>query len=386
MCKASTIAVLIGLLAVGLWTNEALAAGQVFTVRDVAVDETAGDAQEARQIALRNAEVIAWNRLIDSMAGVNASQVGQPDGQTLQSMVQSLEFADEKITTGRYRALVTVRFRSDAVLGWLESSGVAHASAPTPTLLVLPVLDTGDGHVLWLEGGNPWLTAWQLDRSPGHVVPVVAPVADLDDLLAIDEAGAVSGDWSAMQSLISRYRADGVLVAIASSNGETFEQTLTWYEGPNGTNVPVNRPEPVAQVDSTATTTSDGTVVISTAPVEGAGAYAGGPVSAGDYAAGVVQARVSLDNFWSVATTAPTGPEAVMVAEIPIRSLSEWVEIRNLLARPAVLNQSLPLVVGVDRVRILLRYFGTFEQLRTGLRQVGLNLTAQGNTWLIVPL
>jgi len=109
-------------------------------------------------------------------------------------------------------------------------------------------------------------------------------------------------------------------------------------------------------------------------------------VAPGDYAAGVVQARVSLDNFWSVATTAPTGPEAVMVAEIPIRSLSEWVEIRNLLARPAVLNQSLPLVVGVDRVRILLRYFGTFEQLRTGLRQVGLNLTAQGNTWLIVPL
>ncbi|GEM_PF-4097870 len=386
MCKAAVTTALIGLLTVALWTNEALAAGQVFTVRDVAVDETAGDAQAAQQVALRSAEIIAWNRLIDSMAGVNASQVGQPDSATLQTMVQSLEFADEKITTGRYRALVTVRFRSDAVLGWLETSGVAHASAPTPTLLVLPVLDTGDGHVLWLEGGNPWLTAWQRDRSPGHVVPVVAPVADLDDLLAIDEAGAVSGDWSAMQGLISRYRADGVLVAIARANGESFEQTLTWYEGPIGTIVPVNRPEPISPAGSTETIVTDGTVVISTAPVEGTSDYAGGAVAVGDYAAGVAQARVSLDNFWSVATTAPTGPDAVMVAEIPIRSLAEWVEIRNLLARPAVLNQSLPLVVGVDRVRVLLRYVGSFEQLRTGLRQVGLNLTAQGNTWLIVPL
>jgi hypothetical protein len=386
MCKAVVTTALIGLLTVALWTNEALAAGQVFTVRDVAVDETAGDAQAARQVALRSAEIIAWNRLIDSMAGVNASQVGQPDSSTLQTMVQSLEFADEKITTGRYRALVTVRFRSDAVLGWLETSAVAYASAPTPTLLVLPVLDTGDGHVLWLEGGNPWLSAWQRDRSPGHVVPVVAPVADLDDLLAIDEAGAVSGDWSAMQGLISRYRAGGVLVAIARSNGESFEQTLTWYEGPNGTIVPVNRPEPISPAGSTETIVTDGTVVISTAPVEGTSDYAGGAVADGDYAAGVAQARVSLDIFWSVATTAPTGPEAVMVAEIPIRSLAEWVEIRNLLARPAVLNQSLPLVVGVDRVRVLLRYVGSFEQLRTGLRQVGLNLTAQGNTWLIVPL
>ncbi|MGY8997891.1 MAG: hypothetical protein ACKVH7_15740, partial [Alphaproteobacteria bacterium] len=83
---------------------------------------------------------------------------------------------------------------------------------------------------------------------------------------------------------------------------------------------------------------------------------------------------------------APEGAEAVMVVEIPIRSLEEWVEIRSRLARPAVLSQSLPLVLGVDRVRVLLRYFGTLEQLRAGLRQVRLNLTAQGNTWLIVPL
>jgi len=76
----------------------------------------------------------------------------------------------------------------------------------------------------------------------------------------------------------------------------------------------------------------------------------------------------------------------VMVVEIPIRNLSEWVDIRSRLARPAALNQALPLVVSVDHVRILLRYVGSLEDLRSGLRRVGLNLTAQGNTWIILPL
>jgi hypothetical protein len=386
MCKASVTAVLIGLLTLTIWAGEAFAAGQIFTVRDVAVDESAGDAQEAKRVAIRVAQSVGWNRLVNAIVTGDASLVSEPDADTLQSMVQSVEFADEKITTGRYRALITVRFRSDSVLGWLEMSGVPHANAPTPTLLVLPVLDTGEGHVLWLEGGNPWLAAWQAYRDAGHAVPVVAPVADLDDLLAIDEAGALSGDWSAMQGLLSRYRADGVLVAVARSTDNGVEQTLTWYDGETGENVPVGTlgnqfSEEIADV------VADGeTVVIESIPVEDADDFASSRVGSGEFSEAVLQARTSVDNFWTVATLAPEGAEAVMVVEIPIRSLEEWVEIRSRLARPAVLSQSLPLVLGVDRVRVLLRYFGTLEQLRAGLRQVRLNLTAQGNTWLIVPL
>jgi hypothetical protein len=385
-CKTVFVVVSVVLLALVAWSGDADAAGQTFTIRDVAVDETAGDAQAAREIALRSAEVTAWNRLIQSMAGVNAAQVAQPDSQTLQTMVQSLEFADERITTGRYQALVTVRFRSDVVLGWLETSGVAHAAAPTPTLVVLPVLDTGEGNVLWLEGGNPWLTAWQQYRGGGHIVPVVAPVADLDDLLAIDESGAVNGDWPSMQTLMGRYRADGVLVATARSTPEGMEQTLIWFDGPQGTPIPVGVPDLPAGTDEMASVSEEGSVVVSTAPVTGSGDVGSGTVAAGDYAGAVEQARTSLDQFWTAETTAPSGPEAVMVAEVPIRNLAEWVRIRNLLARPAVLSQSLPLVIGVDHVRVLLRYFGTLEQLRTGLRQVGLNLTAQGDSWIIIPL
>ncbi len=386
VCKVVLAGLFTVVLVLAAFPSEAFATGQTFTVRDVAVDESAGDAQEARETALRSAEVIAWGRLIVSMSGANASQVGQPDSQALQSMVQSLEFADEKITTGRYRALVTVRFSSDAVIGWLESFGVAHASTPTPTLLVLPVLETDEGPVLWLEEGNPWLAAWQRNRGSGNIVSVVAPVADLDDLLAIDEAGAMEGNWATMKELLGRYGADGVVVAVARSTSDRINQTLTWYESPSGTNIPVmgavaaDLSETPASVETVAT---DGTTVISTAPVTGSGDYAADPVAAGNYDGAVEQARASLDSFWSAATA---GPEAVMVAEVSIRSLNEWVSIRNLLAMPVVLSQSLPLVVGVDRVRVLLRYAGTLEQLRTGLRQVGLNLMAQGDTWLIIPL
>ncbi|MBT5434206.1 MAG: DUF2066 domain-containing protein [Alphaproteobacteria bacterium] len=378
------------------------AAGQTFTIRNVAVDESAGDAQEARRIAIRAAQRVAWQRLVERMVTGDPSLVAEPDTETLETLVQSLEFADEKITTGRYRAAITVRFRADGVLGWLEQSGVPHASAPSPVILVLPVLQTLDGNQLW-EEGNPWLAAWQRRPGFGYTVELVSPVADFDDLVAIDTDAVLSGDWIAMQTLLARYQADGVLVALARVSGDQVTQTLTWYESARGENIPVDFQLAPVVDEPAAYPTQD--VIIDTSILDEVGELTNDlgdvveevgdtviidseilPAGQVDYAAAVDIARQRVNDYWTASNQAPEGPEAVMVAEVPIRNLSEWVDIRSRLARPAALNQALPLVVSVDHVRVLLRYVGTLEDLRSGLRRVGLNLTAQGNTWIILPL
>lgn len=385
-------------------STESFAAGQIFSVRNVAVDESAGDAQEARRVAIRVAQAEAWRRLVRRMVTSDPSLVSEPDTETLETFVQSLEFDEEKITTGRYRADITVRFRADAVLGWLELAGVPHTNAPSPVLLVLPVLTTPEAVLLW-EEGNPWFAAWQRSRGLAQTVELVAPVGDLDDLLVITTEGATGGDWTAMQSILSRYQADGVLVAEIDGRGTT---ELSWYEGPEAQIVPSGsartlpaleqEADPMADqvqdeveidttvLDDVAEVVDDagdlveeaGDAVVKSVDLEVAGLV--------DYDAQVTQVRVAVDNFWTLATMAPEGPEAVMVAEITIRNLAEWVDIRDRLARSAALNETTPLVVSVDHVRILLRYVGTLSQLRASLRQAGLGLTAQGDNWIILPL
>jgi len=382
--------VAIGFLVVSFFalaaTPPASAQGQVFTVRNVPVDASAGDAHEAQAIAVRSAHLQAWRRLMERLVTTDPSLVAEPDSETLLSFVQSIEVADEKITTGRYRADITVRFRADSVLGWLDQSGVAHTKVPSPILVVLPVLTTPDAVMLWQEG-NGWLAAWQRRQSIVGGVELVAPVGDLDDLLAVDANGALDGDWQGMAALLGRYGADGVLVTHIRESAGVEDATAIWYEGPDGETVPLGfhggSESVVEEVVDDVEISQDGGV-LEMAVIEDD--VAAEPSHATDFSAMVDFVSAGVNDYWHAVALTPEGAEAVMVAEIPVRNLAEWVTIRERLARPAALNETLPLVVSTDRVRVLLRYVGTLSELRTSLRQVGLNLTAQGDTWLILPL
>lgn len=366
-------------------TGPAPAEEEVYTVENVAVDATEVDVREARRVALAAARREAWLWLIDRMATGDASLVPEPGAEALETFVQSLEFADEKIAAGRYRATVAVRFHADAVLDWLDDSGVPHALAPIPVMLVLPVLRTSDAGLLW-EQNNPWLAAWRRPAD-GYAVEIVAPAGDLADLLAIGAEDALKGDWIGMRALADRYGTDGVLVAVADPAGGRIHQTLKWYDGPGGETVPLDirsgTPPAAGAEAGRETGAIDDTPFPDT--VGGALETGGAAPDDDDYRAAVDLARRSVSDIWAAAAFAPEGGEAVMVADIPIRGLADWVDVRNRLERPATLRRVLPLVVSVDRVRVELRYVGEIGDLRAGLRSVGLDLTAQGDDWIVAP-
>lgn len=329
------------------------AAADVYVIRDVPVDETAGTAEEARRIAMDRAESEAWNRLVLRLvAPADQGRVPRPSGSELDGMVQSVEISDERLTASSYKALVTVRFRRDAVQGLLQSSGIAHAQDPAPVLLVLPVMGEGADAVLWSDA-NPWLRAWQRQTAGGRVIDIIVPFADLEDMGAIDAQRAAAGDWAAMQQIMARYQADGVLVARAQGTDAAMTLDVDWYEEPQGRAVSVD-------------------------PVTGSGDAA--------WAAAVDAVRRGVDAQWSAVSTVPAGVEATLIAEIAIRNLAEWVDIRRRLDRPAAVLEAQPLVIGSGRVRLLLRYVGELQQLQAGLRQSGLALQQQGPDWIILPL
>lgn len=332
------------------------AADNIYVIRDVPVDHTAGSADEARQIALQRGQAEAWNRLILRLALPGQSQsVPQVSGDQLDSMIQSVEIADERLTSDRYRALLTVRFRADAVRGLLGSWGIEHASEPSPLLLVLPVQGSEDDGVLWTED-NAWLRAWQHGPGGGKVIDVVVPFSDLEDIMAIDVERARSGDWQAMQAIMARYQADGVLVAQANEGDEGMALSVDWYEGPQPRRIEV------------ASLAPDGRSVEER------------------YDEAVSAVRRAVDDQWSAASTVPDGPEESLIAQIAIRGLAEWVDMRSRLERPASIVAIDPLVIAPGKVRVMLHYVGGIEQLRSGLRQSGLTLTPQADGWLILPL
>ena len=343
-------------VAMVLLTLPASAADNVFVIRDVPVDETADSADAARRVAIARGEAEAWNRLMLRLVVPGEIQnVPQMSGDQLDSMIQSFEIADERITADRYRALITVRFRADAVRGLLAANGIAHANEPSPLLLVLPVQRGEAGEVLWAED-NAWLRAWQHEPGGGKVVDVVVPFADLEDIMAIDAERAMAGDWQAMQQVMARYQADGVLVVEAAEGGEGLALSAQWYETAQPRTIEIAGLAPDARSGEER------------------------------YAAAVAAVRGAVDDQWSAASSVPEGPESTLVADIAIRSLAEWVDMRARLERPASILEAQPLVIGAGKVRVLVRYVGDIEQLRAGLRQSGLDIAPRGADWLILPL
>ena len=253
---------------------------------------------------------------------------------------------------------------------------------------------------------------------PGSVVDLVVPVGDLEDIQSIDAQGAVSGDWSRMEALAGRYKADGVLVAVERAAAGTSGRELkaTWYEGPQGSDVKIadgtqgdtshagdlttllsdlqaggttgaaTSGTAAGAASGTDTFSMDTTATTGAVAADGqAGATTPGP-DAAQLAADVALVRRSIDAQWSAVSMVPEGPEESLIADVPIQGLKQWLDIRDRLTRPASMVDTQLLVISTGKVRVELHYVGALEQLQAGLKQAGLGLTQQGTDWVILPL
>ena len=334
----------------------AAAAPGVYVIADVAVDETAASARDARALAIDAATAEAWRRLARRLV-LPGGTAPEPGAERLERLVHSLEIAEERIAARRYRALVTVRFHGPRVRGLLDDAGLDHAVTPAPVLLVLPIGREGEAVSLWDDAG-PWFRAWRGAMEGRRLIDVVVPFGDLEDLRAIDAAAALAGDREAMTRAMTRYRADGTLVALATDTGAAIDLEIVWHDGAGSRAVPV---------------LADGA----------AGARA--PEDAGRWTRAVDLVRRSVDAWWRAASVVPSGPESELIVDLPIAGLADWVNTRRLLDRPASLLEARPLVISTGSVRLLLRYVGGLDRLRAGLAVAGLQLRPRGDGWAMSP-
>ena len=319
--------------------------GEVFTISGVAVDETAEDTRLARMKALRSALDIAWRDLARRLVRGDPQAILDQDAATLDALVQGLEFDDERMSAGRYQAVVSVRFQAEAVLEMLGDSGVSHLDTPGPVLVVLPILQSGPQRVLW-EDSNVWLSAWQRSSGGNSAVELIVPRGDLRDISLVDAAGALSQDWDLLARLASRHRADGVLIAHARTQGNAFRQRLTWLDEDGADPVLMARNAPQTW-----------------------------PMDAPDRA--VEASRTGIDEHWAAMALAPAGPTVSVFADIPVTSLEEWIDIRDRLESSPALQAVVPLLVSTTRIRARLLYTGTREDLFFRMRRAGLEVEGQ---------
>jgi hypothetical protein len=344
--------------------GRAQATSDVFRVSDIPVDVTATDAVAARSEALEQGQRRGLEQLLQRL--VPAEWYGglpSADALPIDRYVQSLEIADEEVSSTRYIADLTVAYAPEAVRDLLAGAGVPFAQTASSPLVVLPLYEGPEGPRLWPEG-NPWWPAWADNLDPERLVRLVLPLGDLEDMALVSAEQAQAGVPGALLALAERYGSQDVLLVSA-------------------------RPVEGAAAEADA---SPPAVRLETRRI--GGEEIGNPPETirgqpgqifedllGDAVRGL---QDSLDERWKSANLLRYDQPGLMLVDIPITRLSDWVGIHQGL-------QSLPEISDVDIaafareiVRARIRYIGDEQRLEQALARLGLALSREGESWRLL--
>jgi len=172
------------------------------------------DAASARTRAIIEAQVKAFYILAERLGSPEAAQRLQGmDARDIERMLRSLSIEEERSGPGRYIGKLTVRFLPDKIREVLGRYGIDVVEDQAPAVIVLPVWKGPNGLVIWED--NLWRKAWLDLKAEQSLVPIIVPLGDLEDTSAITADEAAAGNAVKLESLMLRYEAKGVLVAMA---------------------------------------------------------------------------------------------------------------------------------------------------------------------------
>jgi hypothetical protein len=341
----------------------------LFSVTGVEVDVTDKDAATARTRAIIEAQVKAFYQLAERLGSPEAAKRLQGmDARDIGRMLRSLSIEEERSGPGRYIGKLTVRFLPGKIRELLGRYGIDVVEEQAPPLVVLPLWKGPNGLVLWED--NLWRKAWLDLKAEQSLVPIIVPLGDLQDTSAISPEEVAAGDAIKLESLMIRYEAKAVLVAIAEPDPSGGIRAVMQGDSPLGK---INFDK--------VYTAEDGT--LETAAAAAARRFDDVMLekwrSVRLKVAAEAQARAAAEQQESRASRS-------MPVAVPFSGIYQWNGIRaRLMATPGVVGVDVSTIAENGAV-IQLAFVDSVQDLQQALSGSGLRLVQAGGTWVLQPL
>lgn len=336
------------------------AKADIWTVSGVSVDVTSESAAKAKLLAIGDAQVKAFYRLVDRLVPAKSAAPLKALGpDQVGRLLAGLSIEEERTAPKRYIAKLSIRFLANKTRALFNRFGVRYAEAQSEPVLVVPVWVTPQGADIW-SGENPWHKAWaELDLN-NALVPILLPLGDLTDTNALTAREAIAYNTVKLEALRIRYGASAVLVAGAEPKGETQVRAVM-----QGTS-------PVGRIGFDKTYEAED--------------LASAAVLAANRFQLVMQEKWKSENLVTPTTTTAVAPSNSITMAVPYSSAAEW----------SVLRSRIQTTRGVGRIDInslsgrgavvSIAFGGTLNELRSAFYQAGFDLSVVGGTWVLRPL
>ncbi|MBI1261552.1 MAG: DUF2066 domain-containing protein [Rhizobiales bacterium] len=326
-------------------------AADIYRVSGVHVDETAASATEARNTAQAKGQSKALGILLRRLTlPEDWANLPAADADFTQRAVSSFQINNEKASSTRYIADLSVAFQPAVVKGALAARGISFGEVQAKPTLLVAVFEKPGLRVFW-EDPNPWRDAWNRLDLGNAMTPVILPLGDIEEFGMLTTAQAVSGDRAALSAMAARYGASDVLVAYATADA-------------SGTNVTVSLKDYQGE----------------DAPVTGSKSYSGATLedTLDAAAAGTLD---DLSLAWKRSTIVRGGAGGKLLAEARFSSLGEWQAIRNALSSTPYVAEMDVHGISADGAEVAITYKGDAAKLAQSLADKNVALAESETGW-----
>lgn len=350
-----------GLLLLLVVAPRSAALADVFSVSDMRVDERAADEVSAKKAGIAKAQRAALRVVLERLT-LQVDHDGLPplDDATVARLMRDYAISQEKFGGGRYLARLNIRFWAKEVRKFLRAAGISYAETVSPTVVVLPVLQSGGGVVLW-DDPNPWFDAWSNRPTPAGLVPMTLPLRELSDVSVIGARDALSGDAAKLSAMARKYSAQGAIVVFARAEGSTSSGL--------GLAVTATRYNPgEAPVELKRNFTAP-------AGVDRAAFY--------DWAAAQVIAYI--EETWKQENLQQVGVTTTVRVVVPLTGIGDWVAVRRTMEDVPTIDRFKLSRLSVQEAEVTVTVNGQPEQLQKALARKGLDMdyAVDRSAWVV---
>ena len=349
--KPFRLALLLLLLLIAA-ASPAMAAPDAFSMRGIEVDVTAANVTAAKEQAVAEAHRIAFRRLLERLT--MATDYGRLPNVDPMQYVRDYALEQERSSTVRYIATLTVRFNSAAVRKLLRDAGLHYAEARPRAVVVVPVFKGKDGRMVLWDDPNPWRAAWYA-QGTGGLVPLLVPQGDVIDAASINAEQAMALDPDRVAALSQRYRTPDILVAAAAISQSGTQIDVSVRGTPGLPRLFESKswelPEGVAPE----------TVLRHVAAEMGA----------------------AMDSAYKQGNLLQFDRAATLSTLVPLTGLDEWLAVRQRLSQVSQVRRFEVVSLSRQEAALVLHILGDQEQVRTALAGAGLSLEWGDGYWLM---
>ena len=333
-----------------VFAPDAGAGSHVFTVRGIAVDVSAETAAAARETAHAEGHVKAMEKLLARLLPRDElTLLRKLEAREVLAYVQDFQVEDERTSDVRYLASLTFRFKPEPIRELLRANGLQHAETMSKPVVVLPIFGAEGEAGLWAET-NLWWAAWAERRAGDWLVPLVVPLGDLGDLMAIDAERALGGDAEGLGAIARRYGAQDVLITQAVLLGDPESGGASLQVGSARLGRYAQQTIIDNYVQNPAETLRDLLA----------------------RAAAAVDAAVQ--ESWKQSNLLRPGSQRSITVTVPVGRLADWLEVKRRLKDVAAVRRTAVTALSRSKTEVAITFVGDEEQLVLAMAQSDLNL------------